>query len=55
VVGFDECHVVLGDGSRIKADIVVLATGYHGALESVRRVLSPAVASRCNREIWGLD
>jgi hypothetical protein len=27
VVGFDERHVVLGDGTRIKADIVVLANG----------------------------
>ncbi|KAJ0426822.1 hypothetical protein BJY00DRAFT_320451 [Aspergillus carlsbadensis] len=55
VAGFDERHVLLGDGTRLEADIVVLATGYHGALESVRRVLGSDVADRCNKEVWGLD
>ncbi|RDW65655.1 flavin-containing monooxygenase [Aspergillus mulundensis] len=55
VVGFDEHHLLLGDGGRLEADIVVLATGYHGPLESVRRVLGPAVAARCNKQVWGLD
>ncbi|KAL4908694.1 hypothetical protein BDW74DRAFT_175376 [Aspergillus multicolor] len=55
VVGFDERHLLLGDGSSLEADIVVLATGYHGPLEGVRRVLGPEVAGRCNQQVWGLD
>ncbi|KAL4996707.1 hypothetical protein BDV10DRAFT_171721 [Aspergillus recurvatus] len=55
LAGFDERHLLLGDGSRIEADIVVLATGYHGPLEAVRKVLGPEVANRCNKDLWGLD
>ncbi|KAL4876912.1 hypothetical protein BJY04DRAFT_222588 [Aspergillus karnatakaensis] len=55
VTGFDERHVLLGDGTRLEADIVVLATGYHGPLESVRKVLGSKVADQCHKETWGLD
>ncbi|KAL4813821.1 hypothetical protein BDW67DRAFT_187410 [Aspergillus spinulosporus] len=55
IVGFDEHHLLLGDGSRLEADIIVLATGYHSSLEAVRKVLGPEVAGRCNKQVWGLD
>ncbi|OOF98064.1 hypothetical protein ASPCADRAFT_505081 [Aspergillus carbonarius ITEM 5010] len=55
MTGFDERHLLLGDGSRLEADIVVFATGYLGPLESVRRVLGEEVAGRCHQALWGLD
>ncbi|KAE8391161.1 hypothetical protein BDV23DRAFT_193357 [Aspergillus alliaceus] len=55
IAGFDKRHLLLCDGSRLEADIVVFVTGYHGPLESVRRVLGHGVVERCHKELWGLD
>ncbi|MFC4950067.1 flavin-containing monooxygenase [Pseudonocardia sp. GCM10023141] len=38
--------VVLADGMTLPADLVVLATGYHGVLDSSRQLLGP-IADRC--------
>lgn len=35
VVGFDDEHVLLADGSQRRADVVIAATGYRPALESL--------------------
>ncbi len=35
VAGFDAEHVVLADGSRIKADVVIAATGYRTGLDTM--------------------
>ncbi|KAL4789292.1 flavin-containing monooxygenase [Aspergillus venezuelensis] len=54
IAAFYEEGIVLADGERLDADIVVLATGYENMHESVRRVLGDRVADRCN-PIWDLD
>ncbi|KAL4928911.1 flavin-containing monooxygenase [Aspergillus undulatus] len=54
ISAFDETGVLLADGSRLAADIVVLATGYENMHESVRRVLGDKVAERC-KPVWELD
>ncbi|KAL4957079.1 putative flavin-binding monooxygenase [Aspergillus filifer] len=54
ISAFDEKGIVLADGERLEADIVVLATGYENMHESLRRVLGDRVADRCN-PIWDLD
>jgi putative flavoprotein involved in K+ transport len=42
------------DGTSLKADVVVLATGYQNMRESARALLGDAVADRCT-PVWGLD
>lgn len=54
IKAFDKTGIILGDGSHLDADIVVLATGYESMNESARQVLGDKVADRCN-QVWGLD
>ena len=42
------------DGTTVKAEIVVLATGFEGMQENVRNVLGDAVADRIG-PVWGFD
>ncbi|MGY1773731.1 flavin-containing monooxygenase [Blastococcus sp. SYSU D00813] len=51
---FTPSGVVLTDGSTLEADVVVLATGYHGMLATARRLFGDEVADRCG-PVWGLD
>ena len=46
--------VVFTDGTTLRADIVVLATGYQNMRESARALLGDDVADRC-QPVWGLD
>ena len=46
--------VCLKDGTTHKADLLVLATGYHTQRELVRRLLGAVVADRVG-DIWGFD
>ncbi|KAM5383363.1 hypothetical protein ACJZ2D_002056 [Fusarium nematophilum] len=46
--------LVLADGSKLEADIVVLATGYDGMRSAARNVLGDKVADRVG-DIWDLD
>jgi cation diffusion facilitator CzcD-associated flavoprotein CzcO len=46
--------VVFTDGTSMRADIVVLATGYQNMRESARALLGDGVADRCGT-VWGLD
>jgi putative flavoprotein involved in K+ transport len=46
--------VLLSDGSELRADVVVLATGYANMRETARRLFGDAVADRCT-PVWGLD
>jgi putative flavoprotein involved in K+ transport len=54
VSGLTPTGVTLGDGSPLDADVVVLATGYHGMVATARRLLGDEVADRCG-PVWGLD
>lgn len=50
---FDGEEVVLTDGSRLRPDVVVFATGYRPAQEGVRAVFGDEVAERVG-PVWGL-
>ncbi|QDJ45380.1 FAD-dependent oxidoreductase [Bordetella hinzii] len=43
----------LKDGSVVKADLLVTATGYHNQQEVLRDILGPAIADKVGR-IWGI-
>jgi hypothetical protein len=54
ISGFDERGLILKDGSKLDADIVVLATGYDNMRTTVRKVLGDRVADRLV-DVWDLD
>ncbi|KAF5013867.1 hypothetical protein FDECE_148 [Fusarium decemcellulare] len=51
---FGSDGLVLADGSKLEADIVVLATGYDGMRSTARKILGDKVADRVG-DIWDLD
>ncbi len=54
VAGFEKSGMKMADGSLLPADLVVLATGYEGLADMVRRHFGDAVADRVG-PIWGFD
>ncbi|EKG11237.1 Flavin-containing monooxygenase-like protein [Macrophomina phaseolina MS6] len=54
IKGFEKDALVLADGRRLQADIVVLATGYDNMRTSVEKALGKEHAERC-RDVWDLD
>lgn len=54
IKGFTENALVLADGRELKADVVVLATGYDSMNTTLRKAMGDKVADRC-REVWDLD
>ncbi|KAF2146050.1 uncharacterized protein K452DRAFT_263563 [Aplosporella prunicola CBS 121167] len=54
ISGFERDALVLADGRRLPADVVVLATGYDNMRTSVEKALGPEQAARC-RDVWDLD
>lgn len=51
---FEENGLVLADGTKLEADIVVLATGYDNMRTSARKIFGDKVADRC-KDVWDLD
>jgi cation diffusion facilitator CzcD-associated flavoprotein CzcO len=51
---FEQNHLVLADGRKLEADIVVLATGYDNMKTSVEKIFGHEEASRC-KDVWDLD
>ncbi|PSN70515.1 putative flavin-containing monooxygenase YUCCA3 [Corynespora cassiicola Philippines] len=51
---FEEDGIVLADGRKLPADIVVLATGFDNMKTSVEKALGHAEARRC-KDVWDLD
>ena len=54
IKGFEATALVLADGTKMEADIVILATGYDNMVTSARKILGDQVADRCNN-VWNLD
>ena len=54
IKGFEPHALVLADGTKLEADIVVLATGYDNMVTSARKIFGDKVAERCN-DVWDLD
>jgi hypothetical protein len=51
---FTDDGLVLADGRKIGADIVILATGWKMMGETIKSVIGDEAASRCG-PVWGLD
>jgi cation diffusion facilitator CzcD-associated flavoprotein CzcO len=51
---FTDDGLVLADGRKVGADIVILATGWKMMGETIKSVIGDEVASRCG-PVWGLD
>lgn len=51
---FEPDGLVLADGTKLEADIVVLATGYDNMRTSARKIFGDTVADRC-KDVWDLD
>ena len=54
IAGFEPHALVLSEGSKLDADIVVLATGYDNMRTSARKVFGDKIADRC-QDVWDLD
>lgn len=54
IKGFDSKHLILADGRKLEADVVVLATGYDNMKTSVEKALGKQEADRC-KDVWDLD
>lgn len=54
IKAFEEDGIVLADGRKLEADVVVLATGFDNMKTSVEKALGAAEASRC-KDVWDLD
>ncbi|KAK7056044.1 flavin-containing monooxygenase [Favolaschia claudopus] len=54
ISGFTERGIRFEDGSEVEADVVVFATGFGDARNTIRKVCGDAVGDRCAR-VWGLD
>lgn len=52
--GFDENNLILADGRKLEADIVVLATGYDNMRTTLRKTLGDKIADRA-KDVWDLD
>jgi cation diffusion facilitator CzcD-associated flavoprotein CzcO len=51
---FEADGLVLVDGRKLEADIVVLATGFDNMRTSVRKILGDKISDRC-KDVWDLD
>jgi cation diffusion facilitator CzcD-associated flavoprotein CzcO len=47
-------HVVFTDGTRLKADTIIVAIGFDNMQEKIRQMLGPDVANRVG-PVWGID
>lgn len=54
VKSFNRDSVVLAGGEKVKADIVVLATGFENMRTTARKLVGDRVADRL-KDVWGLD
>lgn len=54
VCDFTEDSVIFSDGTEVKADIVVLATGYQNMRSTARKLFGDKVAEKLGK-VWGLN
>jgi len=52
--GFDETGALFDDGSKVEADVVVIATGYEKIRETVKKLCAPEICEKL-KPVWGLD
>ncbi|KDQ18397.1 hypothetical protein BOTBODRAFT_185037 [Botryobasidium botryosum FD-172 SS1] len=51
---FEEDGLVFDDGTKLEADAVILATGFHGITYTAEKLLGAEVVARAG-EVWGFD
>jgi cation diffusion facilitator CzcD-associated flavoprotein CzcO len=51
---FEKKHIILANGRKLQADIIVIATSYDNIKTSVEKMISPKEAERC-KDVWDLD
>lgn len=51
---FEPNALVLADGTKLEADVAVLATGYDNMRTSARKIFGDVIADRC-KDVWDLD
>lgn len=54
IKGFEADGLVLADGRKPEADIVVLATGFDNMKTTLGKILGSKIADKC-KAVWGLD
>jgi cation diffusion facilitator CzcD-associated flavoprotein CzcO len=54
IKGFEESALVLADGQKLEADVVVLATGFDIMRTTLRKALGDKIADR-SKDVWDLD
>ncbi|KAJ7612692.1 FAD/NAD(P)-binding domain-containing protein [Roridomyces roridus] len=47
--------LVFADGSKLSADVIVLATGYKPIMPSITSIMGDEIQNLIGNEIWGLD
>ncbi|KAJ7620428.1 hypothetical protein FB45DRAFT_930196 [Roridomyces roridus] len=47
--------LVLADGSKLAADVIVLATGYHPIMQSITAIMGDGIQDMIGNRVWGLD
>lgn len=55
VTGFKPDGLVLGDGAKLEADVVVFATGYQSNIRTVEKLMGKDVASKMSKHFGVLD
>ncbi|KAG2133283.1 FAD/NAD(P)-binding domain-containing protein [Suillus clintonianus] len=52
---FDKDGIVFKDGSKLSADVIVLATGNQPVMNNARALLGNEIADQLPSKVWGLD
>ncbi|KAG2363572.1 FAD/NAD(P)-binding domain-containing protein [Suillus spraguei] len=52
---FDKDGITFKDGSKLSADVIVLATGYEPVMKTTRALLGDEITDQLPPEVWGLD
>ncbi|KAG2363538.1 hypothetical protein BDR07DRAFT_1403867, partial [Suillus spraguei] len=52
---FDRDGITFKDGSKLSADVIVLATGYESIMKTTRALLGNEITDQLPPEVWGLD
>ncbi|CCM05231.1 uncharacterized protein FIBRA_07441 [Fibroporia radiculosa] len=52
---YESDGVVLGDGSKLPADAVVFATGYHPPINNLTAIFGDEITNKIGQRVWGMD
>jgi len=55
IAHFDKEGIAFKDGSKLSADVIVLATGNEPVMKTIRALLGDKVTEQLPPKVWGLD